>query len=76
LDILEIALEDVDEGVEEGEDEYCIIVFSGDCNEVEIVVLVEVEEIIIFALDDGSVSRKGYLRVYSSYSRIFLLKTS
>lgn len=76
LDVFEVALENVDEGVEEGEDENCIVIFAGDGDEVEIVVLVEVEEVIVLILDEGPAWGGGYLSVYSSYSRIFLLKTS
>lgn len=76
LDVLEVALEDGHEGVEEGEDEDCVVIFLGDGDEVEVVVLVEVEEVVVLVLDEGPMWGRKYLRVYSSYSRIFLLKTS
>lgn len=76
LHIFEVALEDCHEGVEEGEDQHCVVIFLGDGDEVEVVVLVEVEEVVVLVLDERPTWGKEYLRVYSSYSRIFLLKTS
>lgn len=38
--------------------------------------LVEVKEVVIFVLDEGPTWVMAYLRVYSSYSNIFLLNTS
>lgn len=76
LDVLEVALEDVDEGMEEGEDHDCVIIFLGDGDDVEIVVFVEVEEVVVLVLDEGPAWGHSYLSVYSSYSSIFLLKTS
>ena len=76
LDILEVAFQDLDQFVKEGEDHNSIVIFLGDGDQIEIVVLVEVEQIVIPVLYDGPTSIQKYLRVYSSYSRIFLLKTS
>lgn len=76
LDIFEVAFEDIDECVQECEDHDCVVVFLGDGDEIEIVVFVEIEKVVVAVLDDGSASQYKYLRVYSSYSRIFLLKTS
>jgi hypothetical protein len=39
-------------------------------------VLVEVEEVVVLVLYEGPAWEEGYLRVYSSYYRIFLLKMS
>lgn len=76
LDVLEVAFEDIDEGMEECEDHDCIVIFLGDGDQVEIVMLVEVEDVVVLVLDEGPACRYVYLRVYSSYSKIFLLKTS
>jgi hypothetical protein len=62
--------------VEEGEDHDCVVILFGDGDEVEVVVFVEVEEVVVLVLDEGPAWGERYLRVYSSYSRIFLLKTS
>lgn len=43
LHIFEVALEDADEGVQKGEDHDCVVVFLGDSDEVEVVVLMEVK---------------------------------
>ena len=51
LYILEVAFEDVDEGVEEGEDQDCVVILLGDGDEVEVVVLVEVEEVVVLVLN-------------------------
>ena len=76
LDILEVALEHLHQLMQEGEDHDGIVIFLGDSDQVEIIVLVEVEEVVIPVLDEWPVSIEMYLSVYSSYSRIFLLKTS
>jgi hypothetical protein len=76
LNILEVAFEDADEGVQESEDHDCVVVLFGDGDEVEVVVLVEIEEVVVLVFYERSASMDFYLRVYSSYSRIFLLKTS
>jgi hypothetical protein len=76
LDVFKVAFEDIDKGVKEGEDHDCVVIFLGDGDQVEIVMLVEVEDIVVLVLDEGSGCQYVYLRVYSSYSKIFLLKTS
>jgi hypothetical protein len=76
LDVLEVAFEDVDQRVKKREDKDGIIIFFGDGDEIEIVMLVKIEEVVVLVLDEGPRWRELYLRVYSSYSRIFLLKTS
>jgi len=38
--------------------------------------LMEIEEIIVLVFDERPKSMKIYFKEYSSYSRIFLLKTS
>ena len=76
LHVLEVALEHVDERVQEGEDHDSVVILLGDGDEVEIVVLVEVEQVVVLVLDQRPASSMQYLRVYSSYYRIFLLKTS
>lgn len=76
LCFLEVAFEDVHEGVQEAEDHDGVVVLLGDGDQVEIVVLVEVEEVVFLVLDDRPRYGQGYFKVYSSYSRIFLLKMS
>lgn len=76
LEVLEVALEHFDEGDEEGENHDGVVVLFGDGDDVEIVVFVEVEEMVVLVLDDWSRWEEGYLRVYSSYYSIFLLKMS
>lgn len=39
--------------MEEGKDHDCIVIFSGDGHQVQVVVLVEVEEVVISVLDEG-----------------------
>jgi hypothetical protein len=62
--------------MQEGEDHYCIIILLGNSNDVQVVVLVEIEQVVVFVFDQRPISNIAYFRVYSSYSRIFLLKTS
>ena len=51
LHVLEVALEHVDERVQEGEDHDSVVILLGDGDEVEVVVLVEVEEVVVLVLD-------------------------
>lgn len=39
--------------MEECEDHDCVVIFLGDGDEVEVVVLVEVEEVVVPVLDEG-----------------------
>jgi hypothetical protein len=55
LDIFEVAFEDIDESMEEGEDKDGIIILFGDGDKVEVVVFVEVEEVVVLVLDEGPI---------------------
>jgi uncharacterized LabA/DUF88 family protein len=39
--------------VQESKDHDCVVIFSGDSDNVEVVVLVEVEEVVVLVLDEG-----------------------
>lgn len=62
--------------MEEGEDHDGVVVLLGNGHKVEVIVFVEVEDVVIAVLDEGPRWGQGYFKVYSSYYRIFLLKTS
>jgi hypothetical protein len=55
LDIFEVAFEDIDESMEEGEDKDGIIILFGDGDKVEVVVFVEVEEVVVLVLYEGPI---------------------
>jgi hypothetical protein len=54
LNILEITFQDIDEGMQKGEDQNCIIIFLRNGNEVKVIVLVEIKQIIVLVFDKRS----------------------
>ena len=52
MDILEIAFEDADQSVDEGEYHDCVVVLFGDSYHIEVIMLVEVEQVVLLILYD------------------------
>lgn len=76
LSALEIGIQNTDKSMDESENHHSVVVLPWNGHYVQIVMLVEIEHVVLLVLDYRSESNRVYLRVYSSYSRIFLLKIS